>query len=154
MTEKKASLETDALQQVAHEIEGLCKMEDLVPQQVLWDRPPGLPSGIELLWMIPLVDEHVFYPAANNLATGASTIAPPDHLNLLHTNPCSVESLQDLQMRVSATRQKVIERIQETVLATEEQEQAAETLLRTILTHDRQVLAAFTERLYESGLGA
>lgn len=141
----------DGLLQVVRELEGLKRLKDFVPDDLLWDRPPGLPSGAELLWLVHLVDVHVFTPSAVATASVNTPADGPDYAGLLAAYPCSHDTLDDLVAEIRASREQL--------LATLKEEAAKRTgigvdqLIDTVLTHDRRVLSAFTERLYESGLG-
>jgi hypothetical protein len=143
----------DSLLQVVHELEGLTKLEDLVPREILWDRPPGLPSGAELLWLVHLSDRHVFGPAISDMESLEIRFERPDYAGLLAAYPCTAESLEQLVADVIASRRALVATL-DSVISVPERSGQASTMIDTIAAHDRQVLSAFTERLYESGLGA
>ena len=143
----------DSLFQVVHELEGLTKLEDLVPKEILWDRPPGLPSGAELLWLVHLIDRHVFGPAVSDVESPEIRLERPDYARLLAAYPCTAESLEQLVADITASRRALVATL-DSAMSVPERSVQARTMIETIAAHDRRVLSAFTERLYESGLGA
>jgi hypothetical protein len=145
----------DALLQVVRELEGFSKLEDIVPPELLWDRPPGLPSGAELLWLVHLVDGYVFMPAAESIALHAP-VEPkaPDYSALLESNPCAADNIDGLLSATRKSRVALVDLMGSFAFDPEIPERATLSLAEIILVHDRQILSAFTERLYESGLGS
>ena len=140
------------LRQVIRETERLCELEHLVPKALLWDRPPGLPSGAELLWLVHLVDEDVFIPSALRAASNDdASIDPPDYLVLLNTHPCEADTLAALHDRIQASRERLIGCLEAAISA--DTNSISATFVETVTNHDRQLLAAFAERMYESGMG-
>lgn len=151
--DRDLSGQIDSLLQVVREIEGLKKLEDLVPRELLWDRPPGLPSGVELLWLVHLVDLHVFIPSVGDTGSTDIEFEQPDYARLLTGYPCSAETLDDLLAELTISRRNLVAALRRMDPPPQANE-GAQLLIDTILAHDRHVLSAFTERLYESGLGA
>ena len=143
----------DSLLQVVYELEGLTKLEDLVPREILWDRPPGLLSGAELLWLVHLIDRHVFGPAVSDVESSEIRLERPDYARLLAAYPCTAESLEQLVADITASRRALVATL-DSAMSVPERSAQTSTMIDTIAAHDRQVLSAFTERLYESGLGA
>lgn len=145
----------DALLQVVREVEGLCRLESVVPQELLWDRPTGLPSGVELLWLIHLIDSHVFIPTAEQAPSSLSREIPqPDYLGLLAEYPCTAGSLEHLLERIHSSRETLVRKLNEIVTSGQVPAVKSDRLIEIIISHDRRLLASFAERLYESGLGA
>ena len=144
--EKARDLET--LQQVVWELEGLCKLESVVPQKVIWDRPPGLPSGAELLWLVHVIDIHVFLPALVSMNSEVlEDPQKPDLASLLEAHPCPLDSLKDLALHIRESREQLVKAISS-------MESHPADFVAAIASHDRAILSSLTERLYESGLGA
>lgn len=150
----QGSVDLDVLSQAIREIEGLLKLEDVVPPELLWDRPPGLPSGAELLWLLHLTDTHVFSPALDALAAGRKlAIEPPSYGRLLDAHPIPSKSMDDLVRRIRGSRRRLTSALAAALDAASDDAPLVE-LIDMVTTHDRRILSTFTERLYESGLGA
>ena len=136
----------DALLQVVREVDGLRRLEHVIPAALFWERPPGLPSGAELLWLVHLTDAYSFAPQLDR-HPAEDSITPPDYADLLASHPCGIEAMDDLMEVISSSRHHIMDRLRGS------SDSARNSWIETILSHDRRLLSALTERLYESGLG-